>query len=263
MKVLFLLPASDYDPTESAVPYRALVGAGHDVWFASPEGAVAPADVRLVDRGFGLLDPILMTRKPDLATYREMAASPRFLAPLAYRAVDPAAFDGLMIPGGHATGMRTLIESDVARSICSAFFAADKPVGAICHGTLVVARSIDPRTGSSVLEGRTTTCLPASMELGAWLITAPVLGRYYRTYPKTVEAEIREAVGPRGRFDAGPLFALRDTRAKLTRGFVVRDGNYVSARWPGDAHRFAATFVTTLEASRRQGTTSAQGVAAR
>jgi hypothetical protein len=27
---------------------------------------------------------------------------------------------------------------------------------------------------------------------------------------------------------------------------VVRDGNYVSARWPGDAHTFAATFAAVL-----------------
>jgi putative intracellular protease/amidase len=28
---------------------------------------------------------------------------------------------------------------------------------------------------------------------------------------------------------------------------VVRDGRYVSARWPGDAYAFAATFADALE----------------
>jgi hypothetical protein len=28
---------------------------------------------------------------------------------------------------------------------------------------------------------------------------------------------------------------------------VVRDGNYVSARWPGDVHTFARTFAEVLE----------------
>ena len=28
--------------------------------------------------------------------------------------------------------------------------------------------------------------------------------------------------------------------------FVVRDGNYVSARWPGDVHTFARTFAEML-----------------
>jgi putative intracellular protease/amidase len=246
MKILMLLPAADYDPTESAVPWRALVDAGHDVWFATPDGAVALADARLVDRGFGLLGPILMTRRPDLATYRAMTEAPRFGAPLAYDAVDPAGFDGLILPGGHASGMRTLLESAAAHAITAHFFVADKPVGAICHGTLVAARTIDARTGASVLAGRTTTCLPATMELGAWLLTAPLLGRYYRTYPVTVEAEVKAAVDATGRYRRGPLFARRDSARRPDRGFVVRDRNYVSARWPGDAHRFAAELVAVL-----------------
>src|SRR6185436_16316043 len=137
-------------------------------------------------------------------TYRAMTSSPRFAAPLAYHAVDASGFAGLVIPGGHAAGMRTLLESETARAICAHFFAADKPVGAICHGTLVLARTLDPRTGASVLAGRTTTCLPATMELGAWMLTAPVLGRYYRTYPQTVQAEVRAALGEAGTLRTGP-----------------------------------------------------------
>jgi hypothetical protein len=29
-------------------------------------------------------------------------------------------------------------------------------------------------------------------------------------------------------------------------GFTVRDGEYLSARWPGDAHRFAAEFAAMI-----------------
>jgi len=36
--------------------------------------------------------------------------------------------------------------------------------------------------------------------------------------------------------------SLNDTRP----AFVVRDRNYVSARWPGDAHTFAKTFACML-----------------
>jgi hypothetical protein len=38
----------------------------------------------------------------------------------------------------------------------------------------------------------------------------------------------------------------RDTLADDTPAFVVQDGNYVSARWPGDAHTFAKTFARML-----------------
>jgi putative intracellular protease/amidase len=41
---------------------------------------------------------------------------------------------------------------------------------------------------------------------------------------------------------------VRDTFADDRTAFVVRDGNYVSARWPGDAHTFAKTFAALLAA---------------
>ena len=34
----------------------------------------------------------------------------------------------------------------------------------------------------------------------------------------------------------------RDTAADTDCGFIVRDGNYVSGRWPGDCHRLAAEY---------------------
>ena len=38
----------------------------------------------------------------------------------------------------------------------------------------------------------------------------------------------------------------RDSLADARPAFVVRDGNYVSARWPGDVHTFASTFAGVL-----------------
>jgi protease I len=56
--------------------------------------------------------------------------------------IDPADFDLLIIPGGSPTGAPAVVR-DVpkAREIATAFFAANKPVGSVCHGpyTLVSA----------------------------------------------------------------------------------------------------------------------------
>jgi putative intracellular protease/amidase len=49
------------------------------------------------------------------------------------------------------------------------FWALGRPVGAICHGVLVLARTRDPVTGRSVLAGRRTTCLPKYMQRLAWV----------------------------------------------------------------------------------------------
>jgi putative intracellular protease/amidase len=243
MNVLCLLPAADYDPTEAATSWHALAQAGHRVSFATPSGQPAPADLRLTDTGFGLFDSVFMTRKPDLQLYRQMAASAAFQAPLSYAQVDAADFGALLIPGGHAAGMRSMLDSTQAQAICTHFFTADKPVAAVCHGVLLPARSIDPASGRSVLHGRRTTALPATLELGAWALTAAWLGRYYRTYPQTVQSEVTAALARPGDFDAGPLFPVRDSAGNHRPGFIVRDGRYLSARWPGDCHRFAAAFV--------------------
>lgn len=106
---------------------------------------------------------------------------------MAWAGLDPAAFDGLLLPGGHAPGMRQYLGSPVLREQVARFWVLDRPVGAICHGVLVLARTRDPATGRSVLSGRRTTCLPRYMERMAYLATASRLqgphcpARYYET----------------------------------------------------------------------------------
>lgn len=248
--MLCLLPQADYDPTESSVPWQALRQAGIDVRFATPQGLPAYADPRLVDIGFGPLSPFLMTRKADLQRYHAMIADDAFRKPMAYADVDPSQFEGLMVPGGHAVGMRSLLESEQAKQIVLHFFKANKPIAAVCHGPLLLARTLDPDSGRSVLHGRKATALVQNMELLAWSITAPWLGRYYRTYPQTVEAEVKAALARPGDFLTGPLLPQRDSAAKPQRGFVVRNGNLLTARWPGDCHRFGNELVDIVVQSR-------------
>jgi protease I len=54
---------------------------------------------------------------------------------LTFDEVDPRLYDLLFIPGGHPHGApRTVRRSEKAQAIARAFFDADKPVAAICHG---------------------------------------------------------------------------------------------------------------------------------
>jgi hypothetical protein len=70
--------------------------------------------------------------------------------------------------------------------------------------------------------------------------------RLLSTYPTTVDDEVRSVLARPEDFIRGPLPLRRDSAARLGLGFTVRDGNYLSARWPGDAHRFASEFATTI-----------------
>jgi protease I len=247
LRILFPLPAREFDPTESSIPWRALIDAGHEVGFATPDGQVAAADPRILSgQGFGIWRGFLRARPHARGTYAEMAASEPFLHPLRYDQVDPSKFDGVVLTGGHAPGMKPYLESTHVQALVAEYMIADKLVAAICHGVLIPARAHDPNTGRSVLHGRKTTALTRSLELSAFAMTAMWLGRYYRTYAPTVEDEVRSALASRDDFLSGPFLLGREGPDKRGYGFVVRDRNYLSARYYVDAYKFADTLVEML-----------------
>lgn len=51
-------------------------------------------------------------------------------------------------------------------------------------------------------------------------------------------------------FLRGLFLAVRDSADQPQRGFVVREGQWLTARWPGDCHRFAAEWFRLLIGSR-------------
>ncbi len=243
-RVWMPLPDRDFDVTEVAVPWKLLVRAGHEVVFATEDGATPAADPLLL-RGviFGQLGADPEPRR----FYAELQREPAFARPVRWASLDPLAFDALILPGGHAKGMRQFLEGRVLRERIASFWVTGRPVGAICHGTVALARTLG-EDGRSVLFGRRTTCLPKRMERAAWLLTAWKLGDYYRTYPEYVEDEVRAALKQPGDLDAGPLtLTARGTMDDDRPAFVVQDGSYVSARWPGDAYLFARRMIERLE----------------
>ena len=58
----------------------------------------------------------------------------------------------------------------------------------------------------------------------------------YRTYLSCIEGEVRGALDHRSQFVRGPRALRRGTPADRGPAVVVADGNYVSARRPGDAY---------------------------
>ena len=170
--LLMPLPDSDFDPTESGVPWRKMRDHGHRVVFATPSGRTARADPKMVTgEGLGILSPLLRADANGRSAYLEMEQSDAgFRRPISYGEIRAADFDGLILTGGHAAGMRVYLGSGVLQSAVADFFAQKKPVGTICHGVLLAARSsIHP--GKSVLYGKKTIALSKQMELIAWRLT--------------------------------------------------------------------------------------------
>ncbi len=280
--VLMPLPACDFDPTEVAVSWQILSEAGHEVVFATPSGQPGRADDIMVSgRGLDPWGAVPLLRnvtvvgralRADAAGRRAYAAlldDTAFGAPLHWGAARRSAYDALVLPGGHrARGMRDYLESTEVQQMAIDSFRAGKPVGAICHGVLVAARAVDPASGHSVLHGRRTTALTWQLEGRAWQLASRTRfwdPDYYRTYVEepgqpagymSVQQEVTRALAEPGDFVTVPSGSAeyrrktsgrsRDTVTDARPAWVVRDGVYVSARWPGDAHTFARTFADVL-----------------
>jgi putative intracellular protease/amidase len=248
MRVLFPLPDFDFDVTEVAVPWRLLTRAGHEVVFATERGAKPAADPLLL---IGVLFGQLGAEPEPKRFYRTMEEDPSFERPIAWGDIEPAVFDALFLAGGHAPGMRQYLGSALLQQKVLDFWKTGRPVAAICHGVLVLARTKDPSTGESVIADSRTTCLPAYMERVAYYATAWRHGRYYRTYPDYVEDEVRAALkNPGKQFVRGPITLFsRGTDTDDGPAMVVEDGRYLSARWPGDAYLLTKKLLARLSST--------------
>ncbi|HTQ46630.1 MAG TPA: type 1 glutamine amidotransferase domain-containing protein [Polyangiaceae bacterium] len=244
-RVVIPLPDRDFDVTEVAVPWKLLASAGHQVVFATEAGAKPAGDPRLLT---GVVFGMLGAEPEAKAFYGELEGAPEFERPIRWRDIDLEASSAMLLPGGHARGMRQYLEGTDLFAKAAAFARSGKPLAAICHGVLVLARARDGQTGRSVLAGRRTTCLPKYMERSAWLATAWKLGRYYRTYDAYVEDEVCAALDDPGKqFQRGPRVLFRKgTMEDDAAAFVVEDGSYLSARWPGDAYLLARRLLARL-----------------
>jgi len=288
-KIIIPLPHQDFDPTEAAVPWKLMKEAGFEVLFATEDGNRGYADpVMITGEGLDpwgwipglkklpLLGLLLRANNTARAAYSVMETDSNFLNPMKYSDLRVSDFDGVVLPGGHAPGMKPYLESKILQTfIADCFDSVDekgnhKPVAAICHGVLLAARSISSITQKSVLYNKKTTALPWQMEKSAWDITK-FYGRfwdsnYYRTYQedanespgyRSVELEIKRFLEVDSNFitvekNSQHYFAknsglFRDQSTNSKPALIVQDGNYISARWPGDAYTFAKAIIELMD----------------
>jgi putative intracellular protease/amidase len=280
--VLIPIPDTDFDPTEVAVSWQVLTDDGHIVVFSTESGSPAVADdIMVTGRGLdvwsrvpglgrvAVIGRFLRANRDARDAYAQMLRSAEYRRPVAWTEARLDGVDALLLPGGHrARGMRSYIDSDVLQALVVEAFQRKLLVAAICHGVLLAARSVDLSTGRSVLYGHKTTALTWDFERTAWRLTRFTRfwdPDYYRTYSEakgdpagymSVEAEVTRALqnpndfcdvpddSPHRRMQTSGM--TRDAAGDSRPAFVVDDGRYISARWPGDTHTFAATVSARL-----------------
>lgn len=126
-KVL-ILATDGFEQSELFKPRESLIDAGADVTLASIK-----------------LDPIQGMEHDQKGS--------TITPDIALSDVEPDEYDALLLPGGVANP-DTLRMEEEALEIVRAFFEADKPVAAICHGPWLLAEA-------DVVEGRTLTSWPS------------------------------------------------------------------------------------------------------
>ena len=234
--VLIPLPDTDFDPTESATPWRVCIERGWKAAFATENGNVAVADHRLL---MGFVRGPLGAGSMGLADYKRMTQAAEYQKPIKYADINVEDYDALLLTGGHAPEMKQFLESKTLQEKVVEFFKKDKGIGAICHGLLVLARAIDPDTGKSVIHDYKTTSLTKGLEMIGYASTFWLLGRRFRTYDAYVADEVREALRNGNQYSTG----------MIPLPHVVVDRNLVSSRYGlFDAMKYSAKFAEMVEA---------------
>ncbi|MDF2571137.1 MAG: intracellular protease, PfpI family [Sporomusa sp.] len=138
-KKILLLTGDCAEDYEVKVPQQALMMLGYQVDVAAPNKKAGDT-LQLVVHDFVNLD-----------TYIELTGH-RIPVDIAAVDVNPDDYIGLVIPGGRAPEYIRMYDESIA--IVQAFFTADKPVAAVCHGTQLLA-------AAGVLSDRNVTSYPA------------------------------------------------------------------------------------------------------
>ncbi|HWR39458.1 MAG TPA: DJ-1/PfpI family protein [Patescibacteria group bacterium] len=165
-KKILLLTGDCAEDYEVKVPQQALQMLGYQVDVAAPNKKAGDT-LQLVVHDFTSLD-----------TYIELTGH-RIPVDIATADISAGEYAGLVVPGGRAPEYIRMYDEVI--TLVQAFFAAKKPVAAICHGTQLLA-------AAKVLSGCTVTSYPACAAecrlAGALWENQPVL-----TYENLVTAQ--------------------------------------------------------------------------
>jgi putative intracellular protease/amidase len=200
---------------EFAAPYYVFYDAGLEVTLASPKGGQPPLDPKSDE-------PDAQT--DDTRRFRSDAAAQKLLANTLQLSTLPAEdFDAVFYPGGHGP-LWDLAEDPHSIRLIEQFWAAGKPVGAVCHAPGVLRRVKTP-DGAALVKGKRVTGFTNSEEDGVGL-TAIV--------PFLVEDELKKA---------GGLFERTDDWGE----YAVVDGHLVTGQNPASSTIAAEELLKLLD----------------
>lgn len=166
---------------EFAAPYYVLRDAGAEITLASPKGGQPPIDPKSDDPDADT--PAMKRFRSDPEAQRALANTVKLSS------VSADDFDAIFYPGGHGP-LWDLAADRTSLGLIERFYAAGKPVGAVCHGPAVLLGAKAP-DGSPLVQGKRVTGFTNSEEEAVELT---------KVVPFLVEDELK-ALG--GRYSKG------------------------------------------------------------
>lgn len=163
---------------EVAASHETLVAAGVTVDIATPGGAAPTVDALSLSEQGGVAPADAERFRSYLAGIADQLARPLDLS-----GIDPASYDAVHIPGGHAPMTDLIGDKDLA-ALLTATDAAGRPVVALCHGVAGLLSA--DGTDGWLFAGRRMTGFTDEEE---------VQGGYGETIPFSVEQLMRAAGG--------------------------------------------------------------------
>ncbi|MFC4036113.1 type 1 glutamine amidotransferase domain-containing protein [Streptomyces polygonati] len=204
---------------EFVEPHRVFTAAGVDLTIASPGGRRPVVDEgSLTARANGGDEK----KAADLRAYLEEVKD-LLDAPERLEDIDPAAYDGVFIPGGHGPMQDLAVNEDVARILAALLPDPSKAVASLCHGPASFLAAGDAE-GNWLFKGRRMTSFTDEEET--------LTGRAANA-PWLLEERLRAAGALH---EPGPAWSSH----------VVVDGNLVTGQNPQSAAEAARAVLDML-----------------
>lgn len=227
MKILFVLTShSDLGNTgkktgfwveEFAAPYYTMADKGVDITIVSPKGGQPP------------IDP--SSEAPDAQTeatkryYTDVALKEKVAHTQKLAEVNAADFDAVFYPGGHGP-LWDLYEDKNSIALIQSFWAAGKPVAAVCHAPAALL-NVKDENGEPLVKGKKVTGFTNTEEEGVQLTNV---------VPYLLEDELK-ARG--GNYSKGSDWSA----------YVVEDGMLITGQNPASSEEAAQKLLALLEKS--------------
>jgi putative intracellular protease/amidase len=200
---------------ELAAPYYLFKDAGAELTLASPEGGPAPLDPKSDD-------PDAQTEatrrfKSDSAANVELATTARL------DSLTARDFDAVFYPGGHGP-LWDLVDNEASIRLIEEFWAANKPVSAVCHAPIALVNARD-ENGEFIVKGREVTGFTNAEEEAVGLT-------------KVVPVLVEDTMIARG---------ARYSKVANWQSYTCQDGNLITGQNPASSEAVAKLVLAALQ----------------